>query len=191
MSIVNRSIAAVLLAAAVLLGMQGLRMPLAGAQHPEFTPICGPFASPLSDSIQWGPFASQKLQQVLTIEGGRYIPETRSFSWNMRTNEPFPGELEEAEKKLIDSLRMTFKDKIFCALFYDAEGHKMGRGVVSLVIGERRPDGRFSVFGDLNLHNADLVSTRALITLCERPKLELPEPEKEKTNGKMKGEKMP
>jgi hypothetical protein len=169
MSILSRTVAGVLLAAALTLGVQGLTAPRARAEYPEFTPICGPLVSPLGGNIQWDPPTLQKLQEELTIESARYAPEGRRFSWVMRTKRTFPGELAEAEKELGKVLQAAYKDKLFCAYFYDPEGRKVGIGQLFFLFGERRPDNTFSVFADLNLINADLVASRAIITLCDRP----------------------
>src|SRR5262249_60386738 len=72
-------------------------------------------------------------------------------------------------KELGKAFSAAFKGKVFCAFFYDAEGRKVGIGQLFFVFGERRPDNTFSVFADLNLQNADLVATRAVITLCSPP----------------------
>jgi hypothetical protein len=169
MSILSRIIAGALLAAALTLGMQGPTAPRARAEHPEFTPICGPLVSPLGGSIEWDPPTLQKLQEELLIESARYDPEARRFRWVMRTKRAFPGGLAEAEEELGKVLKAAYKDKLFCAYFYDAEGRKVGIGQVFFLFGERRPDNTFSVFADLNLSNADLVASRAIITLCDRP----------------------
>jgi hypothetical protein len=171
MTTVSRTVAGVLLAAALALGVQGLTAPRAGAGHPEFTPICGPPVSPLGGNIQWDPPTLQKLQEELIIESARYDPEGRRFTWVMRTKRAFPGELAEAELELGKTLRAALKDKLFTAFFYDTEGRKMGEGPVFFTFGERRPDNTFSIFADLNLQNADLIATRAVITLRERPQL--------------------
>jgi hypothetical protein len=179
-------IAGALLAAALTVGVQGLTAPRACAYHPEFTPICGPLVSPLGGNIQWDPPALQKLQEELIIESARYAPEDRRFRWVLRTKRAFPGELAEAEKALAKALQDAYKGKIFCAYYYDPEGRKVGEGQLFFLFGERRPDNTFSVFADLNLINADLIASRAVITLCERlPPLKGEEPGKEPVkNGK-------
>jgi hypothetical protein len=169
MSTVNRTTAGLLLAAALTLAVQGPLAPRAGAEHPEFTPICGPLVSPLGGSIQWDPPTLKKLQEELIIESAGYSPEGRRFSWVMRTKKAIPGDLGEAEKELGKAFRVAYKDKLFCAFFYDAEGRKVGIGQLFFLFGERRPDNTFSVFADLNLQNADLIASRAVITLCDRP----------------------
>jgi hypothetical protein len=191
MSIVSRCIAAVLLAAALALAGQELTAPRACAHGPEFTPVCGPFVSPLGGNIQWDPKSLQKLQEEFIIESGAYSPENRRFTWVLRTRRSFPGTPEEAEKKLAEVIQATYKDTGFCVYFYNHEGRKVGVGEVFITTGERRPDNTFVLFADVNLVNADLVATRALVTLCERPKEEEKEKDKKKDekdgkNGKKK-----
>lgn len=180
MLIVSRSVAAVLLAAALALGVQGLFAPRASADGPEFTPICGPFLSPLGGNIQWGPGALQKVQQEFVIESARYVPEEHRYSWVLRTRKAFPGGLADAEAQFAEMKATLLDKRALCAYFYDGEGRKVGEGRIFLVPGERRPDNTFSVFADLTLLNADLVATRAVITLCIPPPSRL----EDKKNGK-------
>ncbi len=190
MSIVSRTIAAALLAAALVLGVQQGTAPRACAHGPEFTPICGPFVSPLGGNIQWDPTTLRRLQEEFIIEGAAYSPENHRFTWVLRTRQSFSGTPEEAERKLADSIRATYKDMGFCVYFYNDEGRKVGIGEVFITTGERRPDNTFTLFADINLANADLIATRALVTLCERIKLKDEEKEqkdqKDQKNGKKK-----
>ncbi len=204
MSILSRSVAAVLLAGALALGTGRLtpsgaradfpefapglpefapHAPEFAPHPPEFTPLCGPFVSPLGSNVQWDGPAARKLQEEFVVESARYVPEERRFSWTLRTRRSFPGELAEAEKKLGETLATAWKDTGFSAYFYDGQGRKVGIGEIFFQIGERRLDNTFSVFADLNLHNADLIATRAIIVLSERPRLPEP-PTKDGKDGK-------
>jgi hypothetical protein len=187
---VSRSIAAALLAAALTLGLRGRLAPRARADGPEFTPLCGPFVSPVGENVQWGPGALQKLQEEFVIESGRYIPEEHRYTWVLRSQHAFPGNLEDAEKLLEKRMDASMNKKAFCAFFYDPTGRKMGTGVVYLLIGERRPDNSFTVFADLSVLNVDLVATRAVITLgtCVPPMPQFPDKEGAK-NGSKEGKK--
>jgi hypothetical protein len=204
MSIMSRSIAAVLLVAALALGGQELAAPRACADCPEFTPACGPFVSPLGGNIQWDPTTLQKLQEEFVIESSAYSPENRRYTWVLRTRRSFPGTHEEAEKKLGEVVLATYgKDIGWCVYFYNDEGRKVGVGEIFITTGERRPDNTFVLFADLSLLNADLIATRGLVTLCEqkpyqweeegkgakRPKDEKNGKKKDEKNGKKKDEK--
>jgi hypothetical protein len=197
MSIVSRSLAALLLVAALALGTHELTVPRARAHGPEFTPLCGPFVSPVGSNIQWDPKTYQKIQEEFIFESAAYSPENRRFTWVLRTRRSFPGTPEEAEKKLAEVIQATYaKDKKtdigWCVYFYNHEGRKVGVGEIFFLTGERRPDNTFTIFADLSLLNADLIATRAVVTICERPKEEEEKEKKEegkdkKKNGKKNG----
>jgi hypothetical protein len=171
MSIVSRSLAALLLLAALGVGVHGLVGPRARADGPEFTRLCGPDVSPLGSNIQWDPAAYERLLKDFVVEATRYSPEDHRFTWTLRTRRSFPGALGKAETELAKVLQALIEDGLFGAYFYDAEGRKVGFGELFILPGERRPDNTFVVFADLNLYNADLIATRAVITQIGLPKL--------------------
>jgi hypothetical protein len=171
MSIKSRTLAAVLLTAALGVLLQGLAGPRARAHGPEFTRLCGPEVFPLGSNIQWDPPALEAFSKVFVVETTRYSPEEHRVSWTLRSVRSYPGPLGKAEDDLGEALRKATKGALFRALFYNDEGRKMGDGQLFIVPGERRPDGTFTAFADLSLRNAELIASKAVITLFEAARL--------------------
>ncbi|MCC6417989.1 MAG: hypothetical protein IT429_07030 [Gemmataceae bacterium] len=120
--------------------------------------------------IIWDPPVQERFLKEFTIAGQRYSPKDRRLSWTLRTNKTYPGELGAAEAKLLTALTDAVGEKsLVCAYFYNPEGRRLGLTQVFLSPGERLPDGAFLVFADLNVANMEMLATRVVITLCERP----------------------
>jgi hypothetical protein len=166
MSILSRTLAGTLLAAALVVTLHGLAGPRARGE--EFIRLCGPEVFPLGSNIQWDPYAYGKFSEVFVIEGTRYRPEERRFTLALRSRNSFPGSLAKAEEELFEAMMKATKGGLFAAYYYDAEGRKMGRGELFFTFSERRPDNTFTVYADLNLQNADLIATKGIITLIEQ-----------------------
>ncbi len=136
---------------------------------PTHAPVA-PMSCAFTASVTWDPPLLQRLQKEFTIVGPRYSPRDRRLSWVLRTRKTYPNELGDAEIKLQDALREAVgKNKLLCAFFYDGEGRKVGLQQIFLSAGERAPDNTFVVFADLNVANAEAITARVVITLCERP----------------------
>ncbi|MCI0459044.1 MAG: hypothetical protein L0Z62_18970 [Gemmataceae bacterium] len=136
---------------------------------PHHAPVA-PMSCAFTASVTWDPPLLERLQKEFTITGPSYSMRDRRLSWVLRTKKPYPEELGDAETKLQDALNAAVgKNKLLCAFFYDGEGRKVGLQQVFLSAGERGPDNRFLVFADLNVANAEAITTRVVITLCERP----------------------